>query len=100
MEGRELPLPLKKKINKSHPDEQEWERQTTKPIAYNFGMLFNDGKKNAYLRNGFKILLVIVMSFYKNVRSNNMLTVVVALPSTFLDLQLTTVSLDLLLSIV
>ena len=44
MEERELPL-LSKKKNESHLDEWDWERQTTKPIAYNFGMLFNDGKK-------------------------------------------------------
>jgi len=30
------------------------ERQTVKPIAYDFGMLFNDSKKIAYLQNVFK----------------------------------------------
>ena len=41
--------------NQTNLDEQEWERQTTKLIAYNFGMLLNDGKKIGFLRNGFKI---------------------------------------------
>ena len=59
MEERELPLLSKKKAkNESRLDEQGWERQTTTPIAYNFGMLFNDGKKIACLRNGFKICCV------------------------------------------
>ena len=44
-----------RKKNQSHLDEQEWERQTTKPIPYNFGMLFNNGKNIACLQNGFKI---------------------------------------------
>jgi len=52
-------------------------------IAYNFGRLFNDGKKIACLQNGLKfaalrkILFVIMMSFYKNVGSSKRLTVVV-----------------------
>ena len=45
----------KKEKSKSHLDKWGWERQTTKPIAYKFGMLFNDGKKIACLQNGFKI---------------------------------------------
>ena len=44
-----------KKKKKSHLDEWGWEKKTTEPIAYNFGMLFNDGKKIACLWNGFKI---------------------------------------------
>ena len=56
MEEQELPLPSKEKKNESHLDEWGWEwTQTTEPIAYNFGMLFNDGKKIAFLWNGFKI---------------------------------------------
>ena len=50
MEERELPLlSKKKKTNQYHLDEQDWERQTSRPIAYNFGMLFNDGKKIVFL---------------------------------------------------
>jgi len=75
MEKRELLLPSKKKKNQSQLDERNWERQTTKPIAYNFDVLFNDGKKIACLQNGFKfaalsfrkILLIIMTSFYENV---------------------------------
>jgi len=36
-------------------DEWDWERQTTKPIAYNFDILFNDGKNIACVQNRFKI---------------------------------------------
>ena len=42
---------VKEKKNESYLDE----KVTTKPIAYNFGMLFNDGKKIAWLKNGLKI---------------------------------------------
>ena len=47
----ELELPQLSKKNESHLDERGWERQTTKPIAYNFGVLFNDGKKIVCLQN-------------------------------------------------
>jgi len=36
MKERELSLPSRKK-NESCLDKQGWERQTTKPVAYNFG---------------------------------------------------------------
>ena len=63
MEEPELPHLLKKKNNdiiiiikaESHLDEQDWERQTAKHIAYNLGMLFNDSKKIVCLQNAFKI---------------------------------------------
>jgi len=42
MGEQELPLP-------SMEEKENWERQTTKPIAYNFGVLFNDCKKIACL---------------------------------------------------
>jgi len=38
MEERELPL-VKENKNERHLDERGWKRQTTKLIAYNFGVM-------------------------------------------------------------
>ena len=56
MEEWKLLLTSKKK-KESHLDEQDCERQTTKPNADNFGALFDDGNKLkiACLSNGFKV---------------------------------------------
>jgi len=57
MEEQELPLPLPSKRAKK-TIEQNWEMKTTKLIAYNFSMLFIDGKKIACLQNGYKVCSV------------------------------------------
>jgi len=83
---------VKEKKNESHLDEWGWERQATEHIAYSFGVLFNDGKKIACLWNGFKIyrswkiIPVIMTSFYENVCLSKRLTAVVAFALYFLGL--------------
>ena len=45
----------RKKKNESNLYKWGWERLSTKPIAFNVGVLFNDGKKIVCLWNGLKI---------------------------------------------
>jgi len=75
-------LPSKKKsTNEIHLIGPRWEQQTTSLIAFIFGMLINTGKKiinNAGINVdlSWEILTVVMMSYYENVLSCKIHTVV------------------------